>query len=61
MDEALKGVITILTAIIGVAILAVLVSRNANTQGVISSAGSAFSNALSVAEGPVSGNSFGMQ
>lgn len=44
-------------SIIGVASLAVLVSKNANTTGVISSTGSAFSNALGVALSPVTGNS----
>ena len=55
MNSLTEGVVTILTAIVGVAILAVLVSRNSNTSGVISSAGSAFSNALSAATGPVTG------
>lgn len=53
MNSAMETVATIAVAIIGVATLAVLVSRNANTAGVISSAGNAFSKALSVAEGPV--------
>jgi hypothetical protein len=42
-------------AIIGTASLAVLVSRNANTTGVITSTGTVFSNALSVALSPVTG------
>lgn len=41
--------------LIGVATIAVLVSRNANTVGVISATGSAFSNALGVAISPVTG------
>jgi hypothetical protein len=45
----------VLLAIVGVASLAVLVSKNANTQGVIASTGSAFSNALGVAISPVTG------
>ncbi len=57
-DELIRSVVTVATAIIGLAILAVLVSRNANTSGVISSAGSAFSGALQVAESPVTGGSF---
>ena len=56
-DQLIGGIVTVATAIIGVAILAVLVSNNANTSGVIQSAGSAFSSALGVAESPVSGNS----
>lgn len=55
MNTMTEAVVTIMTAIVGVAILSVLVSKNANTSGVISSAGSAFSNALSAATGPVTG------
>lgn len=54
MDELTKSVASILTAIVGVAILSVLVSRNANTAGVISAGGSAFATALNAATGPVS-------
>lgn len=46
---------TIATAIIGVAILAVLVSKNAQTPAVIKAAGNAFSGALNAATGPVTG------
>lgn len=55
MDEFLKNITTIATAIIGVAIIAVLVSKNANTQGVIQSAGIAFSQSLATAVSPVTG------
>lgn len=48
-------IVTIAVAIVGVATLAVLVSRNANTAGVISSAGRAFSESLRAATGPVTG------
>lgn len=50
-----EQVVTIATAIIGVAILAVLVSKNSNTSSVISAAGAAFSNAIGVAVSPVTG------
>lgn len=56
MDRAFETVITIASGIIGVAILAVLVSNKANTAGVLGAAGSAFSNALSAATGPVTGS-----
>lgn len=60
MDSNVTGsIVTIATAIVGVAILAVLVSKNANTSGVITAAGNAFSGALGVAEGPVT-NSGGL-
>lgn len=54
-DQLVSSVTTVLLAIVGVAIIAVLVSRNANTTGVIGAGGSAFSQALSVAEAPVTG------
>jgi hypothetical protein len=61
MDRLTESVVTIAVAIIGLATLAVLVSRNANTSGVISAAGNAFSKSLGVAISPVSGggSSFG--
>ena len=55
MSQLTEGAITIVMAIIGVAILSVLVSRNANTVGVLQALGSAFGNTLSVATGPVTG------
>jgi PRD1 phage membrane DNA delivery len=56
MDRAFETIVTIASGIIGVAILAVLVSNKANTAGVLGAAGSAFSNALSAATGPVTGS-----
>lgn len=58
MDRSLfEPVTTILAGIIGVAIIAVLVSQKSNTSGVFAAAGGAFSNALSAAVSPVTGNS----
>jgi hypothetical protein len=57
MDNLVNGAVSIAIAIVGIALLAVLVSKNANTSGVLQSAGGAFSQALQAAEGPVSGNS----
>lgn len=48
-------IVTVLTAIVGVAILAVLVSKNAQTPAVIKEAGKAFSGALGAATAPVTG------
>lgn len=53
MNSMTEAAVTIGTAIIGVAILAVLVSNNSNTSGVIQSLASGFGNALGVAESPV--------
>ena len=56
MNGALEAAVSIGTAIIGVAIIATLVSNQSNTSGVIQAFGSAFSNALAVAQSPVTGN-----
>lgn len=55
MNSMTEAIVSIATAIVGVAMLAVLVSKNSNTTGVIQSAASGFSNALSTAESPVTG------
>lgn len=54
-DDFMSTLGVVAIAIVGVATLAVLVSRNANTVGVITAAGSAFTNALGVAISPVTG------
>ncbi len=59
MNEVLNGVITILVAIVGVAILSVIVSKNSNTAGVISAGSQAFSGALGTALSPVTGSGLG--
>lgn len=59
MDNLTNSVVTILTAIVGVAILAVIVSKNSNTSGVISAGGSAFAAALGAATAPVTGGGYG--
>jgi len=58
MQGATEAVVTIATAIVGVAILAVLVSQKSNTTGVVQAFGSAFTNALGVAEAPVTGANY---
>jgi len=55
-DHLIASVVTVATAIIGVAIIAVLVSQRANTSNVITSAGQAFANDLSAAVAPVTGS-----
>lgn len=54
-DELLTSLVTVATAIIGVAILAVLVSKNANTTGVISSFAGGLAQDLAAATAPVTG------
>lgn len=50
----MSAVLKVAVAIVGVAIVAVLVSRNAQTSAVINSAGSALASVLKAATGPVS-------
>ncbi len=57
-DELIRSVVAVATAIVGLAILAVIVSKSANTSGVLTSAGTAFSSVLKAAVSPVSGGSF---
>lgn len=55
MSPLMESVVTIATAIVGLAMVAVLVSRNANTASVIQAGASGFSNAIDTAESPVTG------
>lgn len=56
-EQLFTSLVSIATAIVGVAIIAVLVSKNANTAGVINAAGQAFGFDLGVAVSPVTGGS----
>lgn len=53
MDEFIKPVVAVATAIVGVAIVAVLVSKKSNTAEVVTAFGSAFSGALREAVSPI--------
>jgi hypothetical protein len=55
--EMFEPIVTIVAGIIGIALVAVLVSNKANTSGVFAAAGGAFSNAISAAVSTVTGNS----
>lgn len=55
-DNLISSVVTVLTAVIGLAIIAVLVSKNANTAGVLGAGSSGFSRILAAAEAPVTGS-----
>lgn len=57
-DSLVTSVVTVLTAIIGVAIIAILVSRQSQTASVLQAGGGAFSSVLGTALSPVTGNSF---
>lgn len=56
MNGFWTAVITISTAIVTLAIVATVVSKNANTSGVIGSYFGGLSSAVSAATGPVTGN-----
>jgi hypothetical protein len=58
MDSVMGGVLTVATAIVGLAVLAVLVSRSANTANVISSAAHGFAEDIGAAVSPVTGSGF---
>ncbi len=58
MNNMTEALVTIATAIVGLAIISVLVSKNANTAAVLQTATSGFNNALGVAEAPVTGASY---
>jgi PRD1 phage membrane DNA delivery len=57
MDNYVKAFAAVLAGIIGAAIVAVLVSKNAQTAGVIGAAGTVFTNSLEAAVSPVTGTS----
>jgi len=57
MNSLVEGGVTIALAIVGLALASALVSRNANTVGVIQAGASGFGNAIAVAQSPVTGAS----
>lgn len=58
-ESLITSVVTVLMAIIGVAILAVLVSKQSQTSTVIGAASRGFATDLSAALSPISGGGFG--
>lgn len=58
MNTLTEMIVTVAVAIVGLAIVSVLVSKKSQTPAVIQASGSAFSNALAVAESPVTGASY---
>jgi Ca2+/H+ antiporter len=58
-DKLITTIIGILTGVVGLAVLATLVSKQAQTPQVLQSAGQAFSSILQAATSPVSGG-FGL-
>jgi len=54
-EHAIRAVVTVVLALTGLAILAALVSRGAQTSGVLGAGGSSLANAICVALSPVTG------
>lgn len=59
MNQLVNSVTVLLSAIVGVAILSVILSKNSNTTAVITAGTTGFGSLLKDAEGPVSGSSLG--
>lgn len=55
-DHVVTSVVSILMAVVGVAIIAVLISKQANTSNVISAGTTGFGNILKAAVSPVTGS-----
>lgn len=58
-SEIVGAVVSIALAIIGLATLAVLLSRGSNTAGILGAGGSALARDISAATAPVTGATFG--
>lgn len=57
-EHFVQGIITVALAVTGVAVLAVLVSRNSQTPRVLGASGNAFAESLTAAEQPVLGGTY---
>ena len=55
MSDLTNAMVVILTSLVGLAIVATLVSKNANTSGVVKSIFGGFSQAVGAATSPVTG------
>lgn len=60
MSNGGEQIVTVAVAIVGVAILAVIVSKNSNTANVVKAAGDVFSGSLATALSPITGRGVGM-
>ena len=58
-DHTITAIVSIITAMIGVAIISVLVSNQAQTGSVITAGGNALGTVLKAATAPVSGGGLG--
>lgn len=60
MNALTEAIVTIATGIIGIAILAVIVSQRSNTANVLGAAGNAFAKSIGAATAPVTGGGSGL-
>jgi PRD1 phage membrane DNA delivery len=58
-QQTISGLVTVVAALVGLGVIATVVSKNADTANIIGTAGRSLSGALTAAEGPVLGSSFG--
>jgi hypothetical protein len=56
MGNVSAAVLSVIAGVIGLAVVAVIVSKNAQTSNVLQGAGSALSSVISAAVGPVTGS-----
>lgn len=59
-EQLFTSLASIALAIVGLALVSVILSKNANTSGVIGAAGSALAKDISAAVSPITGGAFGM-
>ncbi len=55
-NTATEAIVTIVLAIVGLAVVSALFSKHANTSGILQAAGSALGNNIAVAQSPVTGS-----
>jgi PRD1 phage membrane DNA delivery len=58
--DAIEGFVTVLGLIVGISIIAVVVSKNADTANVIKAGGAAVTDIIKAAVGPVSASQTGI-
>lgn len=56
-DSLITSVTTVLLALVGVGVVALVLSKNSQTSSVVTTLGTAFTGALGAAEGPVTQSS----
>ena len=60
MTDLLNAGVSIVLAIVGIALLAVLLSKNSNTQGIITAGGTSLAQDIGAAVAPITGSGFSL-